>query len=444
MAKAYLVAGLMYGDEGKGSIVDYISDLVGADSVVRYNGGCQAAHHVVNGVTHCFSQFSSGTFAGSRTHLSEYMLVDLLALDAESDALKEKGVKDPYAQLTVHPESVIITPMQKIVGQMREIRENHSSCGMGVGETARDTAHLRQYALRAEDLFDHQILSDKLDYIQRVKLDHAEQLVDTIPDATSAQDRLRLYDHYEKISDRGFVEQVIQAYFQISPKLNLERSIQGDNIVFEGAQGVLLHRNHGFIPFVTKSDTTYANAFRLLQPGDEAVKIGVMRSYATRHGNGPFVTEDDSLGFAELHNKHNEWQGDFRIGHMDLVAAKYALDIIGGIDCLALTHMEKAAYGLNVCTAYEYRGNEDISGLFEAKSICGMTIIRSIKPQAELQEQAQFAGILKDCIPAVWKSFSDADTMISFMEEYLGVPVAIASFGPKRSDKMLVHNVLPG
>jgi adenylosuccinate synthase len=122
-------------------------------------------------------------------------------------------------------------------------------------------------------------------------------------------------------------------------------------VLFEGAQGVLLDQSVGFFPYVTRSTTTFANALDLI--GDRpATRMGVMRSYATRHGAGPFVTEDDSLDHAELHNAFGPWQQGWRRGHFDLVAARYAIEAVGGVDEIALTCLDQAAGLRPVCTSY--------------------------------------------------------------------------------------------
>jgi hypothetical protein len=141
----------------------------------------------------------------------------------------------------------------------------------------------------------------------------------------------------------------------------------GEVTIFEGAQGVLLDRDHGFFPHVTPSRTTFANADALLAEAsrvDSIARIGVLRAYATRHGEGPFVSEDAALTAAtpDLHNGADGFQGAFRVGWLDVVAARYALRVVGGVDWLAITNLDRLA-GLSrvrVCTAYTIEGERDI------------------------------------------------------------------------------------
>src|SRR6266516_2642538 len=106
-------------------------------------------------------------------------------------------------------------------------------------------------------------------------------------------------------------------------------------VVFEGAQGVLLDEWRGFHPYTTWSTTTFANAETLLaEAGQTATRLGVVRCYMTRHGPGPFPTEDPTLELPELYNRHGTWQGAFRTGHLDAVALRYAVKVAGGLDAV--------------------------------------------------------------------------------------------------------------
>src|SRR5436309_2467866 len=117
-------------------------------------------------------------------------------------------------------------------------------------------------------------------------------------------------------------------------------------MIFEGAQGVLLDESFGFHPHTTWSNTTFANADSLLNEAEyegSRTRIGVLRCYFTRHGPGPLVTEDASLRdrLCEPHNDASGWQGEFRVGSFDAVAARYALKAVGGVDSLVITHLDR-------------------------------------------------------------------------------------------------------
>ena len=128
------------------------------------------------------------------------------------------------------------------------------------------------------------------------------------------------------------------ARVQIVDGSHLADLLRAGPVVFEGAQGVLLDEWRGFHPYTTWSTTTFANAEQLLaEAGQQAIRLGVTRCYAPRHGPGPLVTEDPILDLPEPHNGRGAWQGPFRTGHLDAVALRYAIEVAGGVDALAVT-----------------------------------------------------------------------------------------------------------
>lgn len=329
---AYLVAGLGFGDEGKGSIVDSLVRHTAATLVVRYNGGAQAAHHVVlsDGREHCFSQFGSGTLAGARTFLSKYTFVEPFAFDAEAEHLKQLGVADPYSMVTIDPQATIITRVHRYANQHRERLERHGSCGFGFGEAVR--CGLAGNSITVGDLLARSpfIIATYLEYLHSYYVD--EIGLPAIPADTLLADA--------------------KDYCEWASRMNVGPMPQADTVIFEGAQGVLLDQDlTEFYPHVTWSKTTFANAFRLLPEGRHHVTtIGVTRAYHTRHGAGPFIeapVEFRAALRAGDHNVHNEWQGDFRVGPLDPMLLHKAIDYIGGVDYLAVTCVDRAenAYG---------------------------------------------------------------------------------------------------
>ena len=191
-------------------------------------------------------------------------------------------------------------------------------------------------------------------------------------------------------------------------------------VVFEGAQGVLLDEWRGFHPYTTWSTTTFANAETLLaEAGQTAVRLGVVRSYLTRHGPGPFVTEDSTREFPEPHNRYGAWQGAFRIGHPDAVALQYAVEVAGGVDVVALTHLDVAArHPLRVCRAYQVDGQQ------LARITPG--------PERDLRWQEQLTRTLLRARPVYDDSPLDSSgrDWPGIFEEMLGAPVVLRSYGP--------------
>lgn len=378
-ARAVLVAGLGFGDEGKGSTVDWLVRAQRADTVVRYNGGAQAAHHVVtaDGREHCFAQFSAGTFVpGVRTFLSRFVVVDLLALAAEEQVLCARGVTDGYRRLTIDPRCVIATPFHRIVNHMRELCRGparHGSCGMGIGEARLDSERAGLPVVTVADTRDRARLRQRLRLLWLVKLDQAEQLLDSAGQPagqpadqtaestealTAALADLRRPDRVEALTEH-YADLVAGSGLRVAPEP--ARAAPDGVAIFEGAQGVLLDRNLGFWPHVTPSQTTFAHADTLLGEWGVApsaiVRVGVMRAYATRHGAGPLVTEDGELSDLrpDRHNGTHRWQGPFRLGWFDAVAARYAARVIGPLDQLVVTNLDRLAGLPEVRMCHEYR-----------------------------------------------------------------------------------------
>ncbi|MFV2171784.1 adenylosuccinate synthetase [Actinomadura sp. LOL_016] len=412
-AENVIVVDLGFGDAGKGTVVDHLCAASPVHAVVRFNGGAQAAHNVVtaDGRHHTFAQFGSGTFTpGVRTHLSRFMLVDPLALAAEADHLRAVGVGDAFDRLTVDADALLTTPYHRAAGRARERArgaDRHGSCGMGIGETA-------SYALAHED---------------------APRAGDCRSPARLRRTLAAVRDRYLEAfpathADLPDVDDCAAAFAAFGARVRVVggdhlRTLMGEGpVVFEGAQGVLLDEWHGFHPYTTWSTTTFGNAEALLrEAGGGAARLGVTRAYATRHGPGPFVTEDPALtrGLPEPHNGTGPWQGPFRAGHLDAVALRYAREVTGGMDGVAVTHLDVAGArpDLRVCRAYRMGG----------------TAVRRLAPnpagRLDLQED------LTRRLLAARPVYAPLVRPEEAVEEALRAPVVLRSFGPTTADKRL-------
>ncbi|MBO0814587.1 MAG: adenylosuccinate synthetase [Actinobacteria bacterium] len=406
-----IVVDLGYGDAGKGTVVDWLcSRQEGGPvhTVVRFNGGAQAGHNVVttDRRQHTFAQFGSGTFTpGVRTHLSRFVLVDPLALAAEAGHLASIGVRDALDRLTVDRGALLATPYHKAANQARERarREHrHGSCGMGIGETASYACAYPADAPRAADCACPATLSRKLTLLISRLTSELGPL-----DGPSVAD---LCDAYQAFATR--VPLVGPGY--------LRRVLRAGRVVFEGAQGVLLDEWRGFHPYTTWSTTTFANAETLLaEAGQTATRLGVVRCYMTRHGPGPFPTEDPTLELPEPHNRHGTWQGAFRTGHLDAVALRYAVKVAGGLDAVALTHLDTAAGApLRLCRSYQ---------------IDGQRLERIAPgPERDLAWQEQLTAKLLRACPEYEEPGGGWPRVV---EEVLGAPVILTSHGPTAAGK---------
>ncbi|MFB4315560.1 adenylosuccinate synthetase [Actinomadura sp. 21ATH] len=384
-------------------------------TVVRFNGGAQAAHNVVaeDGRHHTFAQFGSGTFTpGVATHLSRFMLVDPLALAGEAAHLRSLGVGDAFERLTVDRAAPLTTPYHRAANRARETARGaarHGSCGMGIGETAAYALAHPDTAPRAGDCLSPALLRRRLAAVRDWYRDEFPGGED-VPPVEDCADAFA-----------AFAERV-----RIVGGEHLHRLLRTGNAVFEGAQGVLLDEWRGFHPYTTWSTTTFANAETLLAEAGQgpAYRLGVLRAYATRHGPGPFVTEDPALtaDLPDAHNGTGRWQGAFRVGHLDAVALRYALEVAGGADGLAVTHLDVARDrgDLKLCTAYEgCEGHEAIPA----------------GPARDLAAQEALTGRLLAARPVYTPLPRDP---VAAIEEALGVPAVLGSYGPRASDKRVL------
>lgn len=457
-APCQLIVGLAFGDEGKGTTVDFLArQALAAYSkpalVVRYNGGPQAAHHVVNerGQSHCFAQLGSASLIpGVRTLLSQHMLIEPLALFREAEALKRLGIAAPLRQLSIDGRCVVVTPFHRLMNRMQEVRRGpgrHGSCGLGVGQAWLDSRNPSVPSLRFGEVRQPSELRRKLRFMQLVKVDLAEQLCDAHPELPA------LRPYLDELRKPSWVEELATAYSALLPELHaledgaaLRQALRdpAQPILFEGAQGVLLDAERGFFPHVTPACTTLANARALIEEAGETdrpvQRIGVLRAYATRHGAGPFVSEDAELEprLPEQHNGTGPWQGAMRVGWFDAVAARYALAAVGGVDCIALTNLDRLA-GLprvKVCTRYRL-GTQELAQL---------PMPRSRDEQLALTAQLFRAQPLYDEL-AGWEAAPPLSPPLptnleGFLRQLesaalLGTPISLVSLGPGAAHKQL-------
>jgi adenylosuccinate synthase len=423
-----IVVDLGYGDAGKGTIVDWLCAQGARDTrdaadgrgrpvqaVVRFNGGAQAAHHVLgpSGETHAFAQFGSGTFTpGTRTFLSRFMLVDLFALVAEAEHLTSCGAPDPFGLLAIDPGALLATPYHRAANRAREEARGegrHGSCGMGVGETARYALDHPEDAPLVGDIARPRTLIAKLTRLR-------DWVADELPGASPLPPPGHLAAVYRTIASR--VTLAADGY--------LKRLLAQGPVVFEGAQGVLLDEWRGFHPYTTWSTTTFENAETLLREnGAAAIRLGVTRTYQTRHGPGPFPTEDRTLDLPERHNGDGRWQGPFRAGHLDALALGYAAEVTGGVDAVALTHLDtarRAAGQLRICRGYRLGGRA----------------IARIEPgpARDLAYQDSLSQALLRALPVYDPAGPPAaDEWPDAVAEILDAPVTIRSHGPAVTDK---------
>lgn len=439
--RAIVVVDLGFGDAGKGLLTDYLVRALGATLVVRYNGGAQAGHNVVapDGRHHTFSQFGAGTFVdGVGTVLSRHVVVHPTGLLAEAASLEAQGVRDPLSRIRISERARIVTPFHQAANRLRELGRGaarHGTCGVGVGEAVEDSRARPGETVVAGDLRHTDRLAAKLGPLRARKWTEIEGLV---PCASGP----RVEDERRIFTDEGVIDRWIDDVSRlgridvVASDESLAASLgSAETVVFEGAQGVLLDEVHGFHPYTTWSCCTARNALELVHeaaPNAHVERIGVTRSHAVRHGPGPLPTETTALqGAVTDHNRNGEWQGPVRYGWFDAVLARYALDVVGGVDSLALTHADvPPRLGTwNVCGGYQAAEDAWPSSI-AVRDDAGVVLRLVASPRGG----GQFTGLLLGASPALEACAATEEDVVRRVERELGRRIDFVSRGATASD----------
>lgn len=311
--EAKIIVGLSFGDEGKGNFTNYLCSHSNKPIVIRYSGGQQAGHTVIhNGVKHIFSNFGSGTLQGIPTYFTEHTSIYLNTMFTELKILKEKGI-NPILKL--HPLAKVTTPFDVAYGKARESKVRHGSCGVGIGSTM-DRQENTGYKLYAIDFLNNDVFMAKLESISNY---YKNKVKDT---------DLEEY-YYNNIDLEEFIENYknIKGVFTV---IDYDHLTKYEELIFEGAQGIMLDREHGIFPNVTYANTTCKNAVEICNK----LKINydvfyITRCYQTRHGQGWMSNTEDIelINNEEEINILNEWQGNFRVKELDYDLLKWSMNV---------------------------------------------------------------------------------------------------------------------
>lgn len=311
MSSVTCVIGGMYGNEGKGNIVHFLtSDIKKPTAVVRFNGTANAANTVrlSNGINHAFSHFGSGTFNHCPTILSEFFVVHPLLYVKELISLQAIGVSP---RVFIHPECIVATPYDMITNQLLEKRRGNNrygSTGVGFNEAIERDASI---SIRFRDLYNLQNVRAKLEDIQ-------ENWVFNRVGSKQSEDENQWFD---SINNDSLITDFIdccELMIRHSSILDYNTFKEFD-LVFEGSQGLLLDQTYGVYPYVTRSNTGLKNIVEILKNFivDGMNVIHVVKSYTTRHGNGP-LTFEQSLPDWVGSNQYHLYQGELRYSPLNL------------------------------------------------------------------------------------------------------------------------------
>ena len=421
------VVGAQWGDEGKGKIVDWLSQR--ADVVVRFQGGHNAGHTlVIDGVTYKLSLLPSGVVRpGKLSIIGSGVVIDPWALIEEIETLRAQGIELTPDNLRIAENATLILPLHSRLDKVREEARGSArlgTTGRGIGPAYEDKAARR--AVRVCDLADQRTLEDRIDQL----LFHHNALLRGM--GAEEIDRDRLLSTLNEIAPKvlAFAEPVWQ-------RLDEARGA-GKRILFEGAQGAMLDVDHGTYPFVTSSNTLAGHAAVGAGVGYGALDyvLGITNAYTTRVGAGPFPTElDDEIGrgLGERGREFGTVTGRRRrCGWFDAVLVRQAVKV-GGIDGIALTKIDvlDGLKTLKICIEYRYRG-VGYSHLPAAEEIqAGVTpVYETLEGWSDTTRGARSWADL----PAATIAY------IRRIEELIEAPVALLSTSPEREDTILVHD----
>jgi adenylosuccinate synthase len=423
------VVGAQWGDEGKGKIVDWLSNR--ADVVVRFQGGHNAGHTlVVDGKVYKLALLPSGVVQGKTSVIGNGVVVDPWHLLSEIDKIADQGVAITPDLLILADNACLILPLHRDLDQAREAASTQKigTTGRGIGPAYEDKVGRR--AIRVADLADPEALKPKID---RLLAHHgALRRGLGLPEA-SAQE---LFDALMELAPR------ILAYAQPAWRVLDQAYKAGRRILFEGAQGSLLDVDHGTYPFVTSSNTAagQASAGSGMGPSATGFVLGIVKAYTTRVGEGPFPAElFDEVG------KHLSTVGREvgvntgrarRCGWFDSVLVRQSV-AINGIHGVALTKLDvlDGLKTLKICVGYKI-GDRVVDYL-----------------PAGLRDQAAATPVYEEIegwmeSTAGARSFKDLNAnaikYVRRVEELIGAPVALLSTSPERDDTILMRDPFQG
>ena len=423
-----VVVGSQWGDEGKGKIVDWLSER--ADIVARFQGGHNAGHTlVIDGTVYKLSLLPSGIVReGKISVIGNGVVIDPWALLAEIETLHNQGIAISPDNLKIAENAALILPVHQ---DLDAARESAASEGSKIGTTKRGIGpayedKVGRRALRVRDLTDLDALPAKIEHL----LQHHNALRRGFgqPDADADALLQKLRDVADKITP----------YAEPVWRLLHEARRQGKRILFEGAQGTLLDIDHGTYPFVTSSNTVAGQAAIGSGIGPSALShvLGITKAYTTRVGEGPFPTEQDN----EIGQKLGERGHEFgtvtgrkrRCGWFDAVLVKQAVQT-GGIDGIALTKLDvlDGFDEIKICTGYMLDG-EPINWL--PADAAAQARIEPVFETLQGWHETSFGARSWADLPA------NAVRYVRYIEELIGAPVTLLSTSPEREDTILVKD----
>lgn len=426
-----VVVGSQWGDEGKGKIVDWLSER--ADFIVRFQGGHNAGHTlVIDGVSYKLSLLPSGVVRpGKMSIIGNGVVVDPTALIAEIDRLTGQGVAISPDNLRIAENAAMILPLHQELDVARETANTGTrigTTGRGIGPAYEDKVGRR--AIRVMDLANRKTLELRIDRL----LTHHNPLRRGLG--------LAEIDPATVLADLLAVAPRILPYVASSWRLLAEARRDGKRILFEGAQGILLDIDQGTYPYVTSSNTGAGQAATGsgLGPGAIDYVLGITKAYTTRVGEGPFPSEDHGEAGEFLGRRGNEFGTvtgrKRRCGWFDATLVRQSIQT-SGIDGIALTKLDVLDGLETIKIAVGYRLDGEEIDYFPAVEDAQARVEPIYETMDGWQDSTAGARTWND-LPA------QAVKYVRHVEELIGAPVALLSTSPEREDTILVHDPFQG
>jgi adenylosuccinate synthase len=428
-----VVVGAQWGDEGKGKVVDLLTEH--AQVVVRFQGGNNAGHTlVVGGQKTVLHLIPSGILHPGKTCvIGNGVVVDPAVLVGEIDGLKAKGFLKDDSHLIISDNAHVIFPWHKLLDTFREKARGGGAIGTtgrGIGPAYEDKVARR--GIRMRDLLHPERLRKRIDERLPEVLEQLRELCRLANEPVPALEAEKLFADYVTLGER------LRPHIGDASLFLATQVGRGARILFEGAQGTLLDVDHGTYPYVTSSNCVAGNAAvgSGLGPTTLDKVMGISKAYTTRVGGGPFPTElTDALG-DQLRKVGDEFGATTgrprRCGWLDGVVLRYAVRV-NGLGSLALTKMDvlSGIKSLQLCNAYELDGQRvtELPGDYED--------LARVKPIYETMPgwDEKLAGVRTfDEMP------ENAKRYVRRVEEISGVPVTCISVGADRGETVLLQN----
>jgi len=422
---AIVVLGAQWGDEGKGKIVDILS--CDCDVVARFQGGANAGHTViVKDEKYILHLIPSGILHDKVTCvIGNGVVLDPIAFFEEIEFLNGLNI-DTDGRIFILPNTQIIMPYHRLIDNLSEHKDQKiGTTGRGIGPAYTDKS--ARLGIQAIDFFDEEILRFKV--------------------ANSIKQKNVLLKNYYEQESINFDSAICEAMdlaerikpYVLKDSLFVNNAIaQGRRVLIEGAQGALLDVDHGNYPFVTSSNPTIGGALTGLGISPKAIgeTIAIVKSYATRVGEGPFPTEQKNEIGEQLRKIGSEFGATTgrprRCGWLDLVSLRYSTQI-NGYDSIAITKLDVLSEfsELKICTSYKLNGIVLDYFPIDYKTLEKVEPVYSVLPGWKLNVR----GISNyDELPIEAKKY------LSFIEEFLNVPIRIVSTGSERSETIFVND----